>query len=69
MDGQMKDVMQFVHGVRAELSKVVWPKWDEFVGSTVVVLVLVALFAVYLFSLDSAMSWLAGYVFEQYGVA
>jgi len=65
----MRDVVQFVHGVRSELSKVVWPKWDEFVGSTMVVLFLVAVFALYLFGLDSGMSWLAGYVFERYGVA
>lgn len=65
----MRDVMQFVNGVRAELSRVVWPKWDEFVGSTIVVLFLVALFSVYLFGLDSIMSLVAGYIFERYGVA
>lgn len=65
----MRDVVQFVNGVRAELAKVVWPKWDEFVGSTIVVLFLVALFSIYLFGLDSVMSLCAGYIFERYGVA
>ncbi len=65
----MRDVIQFVYGVRSELSKVVWPKWDEFIGSTIIVLVLVAFFALYLFGLDSIISWLAGYIFERYGVA
>ena len=64
----MRDVVQFVNGVKSELSKVVWPKWDEFVGSTVVVLFLVALFALYLFGLDSAIYWLTGYIFERFGV-
>lgn len=65
----MKDVVQFINGVRSELSKVVWPKWDEFIGSTVVVLFLVAVFAAYLFGLDSIISWFASYIFERYGVA
>lgn len=65
----MRDVMQFVHGVKSELSKVVWPSWDEFVGSTIVVLILVTLFALYLFGLDSIISWGASYLFERYGVS
>ena len=65
----MRDVMQFVYGVRSELSKVIWPKRDEFIGSTIIVLVLVTFFALYLFGLDSIISWLAGYIFERYGVA
>ncbi len=65
----MREVTQFLNGVKSELSKVVWPKWDEFVGSTIVVFVLVAFFAVYLFGLDLGISSLASYIFERYGVA
>jgi len=63
----MKEIVQFINGVKSELSKVIWPKWDDFLGSTVIVLFLVAVFALYLFGLDSILSWGAGYIFERYG--
>jgi preprotein translocase subunit SecE len=52
----MKYAVQFLQEVRVELSKVIWPKYDEFVGSTVIVLVIVAAFAVYLGGIDAAFS-------------
>lgn len=55
---------QFIHEVRIELSKVVWPSFDEFVGSTIVVLFLVAIFAIYLGALDALFYWLAHYVLK-----
>ena len=36
----MKQWVQFLQEVRSEFSKVAWPKKDEFVGATIVVLVL-----------------------------
>lgn len=62
-----KDVVQFLQGVRAELSKVEWPNFHEFVGSTLVVLVLVLFFAIYLGIVDLGLSKLAKYVFTTYG--
>ncbi|MDP3889389.1 MAG: preprotein translocase subunit SecE [bacterium] len=60
-------VMQFFHEVKVELSKVVWPKFNEFVGSTLVVLLLIAAFAIYLGAIDLGFSKLAKYIFKFYG--
>ncbi len=64
----MKEVVQFLSQVRIELSKVAWPKYEEWVGSTIVVLVLVAAFSVYLFAIDTFISQLARKVFAYYGL-
>ena len=64
----MKDVVQFFNEVRVELSKVIWPKFDDWVGSTVVVLVIVAAFSVYLGLIDAGLSLLARRIFEYYSV-
>jgi preprotein translocase SecE subunit len=64
----MKDVIQFFSEVRLELSRVVWPKFDEFIGSTLVVIVIVTVFAIYLGGIDFGLSNLARYIFEQYGM-
>lgn len=65
----MKSAMQFLNEVKIELGKVVWPKWDELVGSTIIVLVLVCIFAVYLGALDLGLSQLAHYIFKKYGLS
>jgi preprotein translocase subunit SecE len=62
-----KDIVQFLQGVRVELSKVEWPKFNEFLGSTLVVLVLVVFFAIYLGIVDLGLSKLAKYIFTLYG--
>jgi len=60
------DVIRFFREVRAELSKVVWPKFDEFIGSTLIVLFLVLLFAVYLGAVDRALTWSVQYLFKTF---
>ena len=55
---------QFLREVRVEMSKVVWPSWDEFIGSTIVVLFLVAFFAIYLGLLDAVLSGIIRYIFK-----
>jgi preprotein translocase SecE subunit len=62
----IKSVAQFLQEVRIELTKVVWPKWDEFTGSVIIVLVLITLFALYLGFLDLAFSAAARFVFRWY---
>jgi len=52
----------FVREVRQELAKVIWPTWDELVGSTVIVLIIIAAFAVYLGAIDFAFRVLSGFV-------
>jgi preprotein translocase subunit SecE len=59
--------MQFLREVRTELSKVVWPKWDEFEGSTIVMLFLVCAFAIYFFIIDLGLSQIAQYFLRLYG--
>lgn len=63
----MKDVVQFLSQVRVELTRVVWPKFDDWVGSTIIVLLLVAFFSVYLFCVDSVLSQLAWSIFSYQG--
>lgn len=55
----MEKIVQFLKEVRQELYKVSWPSFNEFVGSTVVVLILVALFAVYLGLVDTGVGKVA----------
>jgi preprotein translocase subunit SecE len=55
---------QFLHEVRVEMSKVVWPTYDEFIGSTIVVLFLVAVIALYLGALDAILSVIIRNIFK-----
>ena len=43
---------------RSEIRRVVWPNWDEVFQTTMIVLVLVLVFALILWLLDSGLSWL-----------
>jgi len=63
-----KEVTRFLSEVRAELSKVTWPKYDEWVGATLVVLMIVVAFAIYLGIIDSVFTKLATFVFKSYGL-
>jgi len=62
----MKNVTQFVKEVHLELSKVTWPKFDEFVGSTIVVLLLMSFFAIYLGLVDKGLTELFKIVVKFY---
>lgn len=62
----LKNGLQFFKEVRIELSRVVWPKWDEFVGSTVIVIFLVIVSALYLGFFDLLFSRLAWFIFSRY---
>lgn len=63
----MKNVANFFYEVRNELSKVVWPSWDDLVGSTIVVLFVLAFFSIYLGVLDFGMSQVAKNIFSRFG--
>jgi len=52
----IKDVTQFVKDVQLELSKVTWPKFNEFVGSTIIALLLMSFFAIYLGLVDKGLT-------------
>ena len=49
-------VAEFLQQVKAELQKVTWPTRKETYGSTMVVIVLVMIVAVFLWIVDSALS-------------
>jgi preprotein translocase subunit SecE len=49
-------IAEFLQQVKAELQKVTWPTRKETYGSTVVVIVLVLIVAVFLWVVDSALS-------------
>lgn len=60
---KFNDGMQFLRGVQREFSKVVWPTRSDLIGSTVIVLLLVVFFAVYVGLVDFLLSGLAARVF------
>jgi len=60
----MKSMVQFISQVRLELSRVEWPSYTEFVGSTLVVLFLMAVFAIYIGFVDKAVLGLARHIYE-----
>jgi preprotein translocase subunit SecE len=62
----MKDMINFFSEVRIELAKVIWPKYEEWLGSTIVMLVLVLIFSLYLGVIDFGFSKLASYIFKAY---
>jgi len=49
----MSSVVTFLKEVRVELGKITWPSRDELIGSTIIVLMLVAFFAAFLGLSDS----------------
>jgi preprotein translocase subunit SecE len=53
----LRRVQQFFHEVVAEFRRVNWPSRAEVGRSTVVVLVVVVVLAVYLWAVDVALSW------------
>ena len=55
-------VTEFLQQVKAELQKVTWPTRKETYGSTVVVIVLVLMVAVFLWVVDSALSAMIQYL-------
>jgi len=61
----MKDVGKFLGEVKLELSRVVWPKYDEFMGATIVVIFLTTIMSLYLGlvdkGFDEAMKYIIGW--------
>jgi len=50
----MKQVVQFIKEVKTELTRVEWPKKNEFIGATIITLILVFMFTIYIGLLDKA---------------
>ena len=72
MDSQMleklKDIpgtiVRFVGDLKVEMKKVTWPGRNEVNGTTIVVLVTVFIFGIYLFLVDSALQVLINQLFS-----
>lgn len=60
----MKNLTKFLSDVRVELSRVEWPTFNDFVGATIVVLSIVAIFAVFFGVVDKILSIVAQYIFS-----
>jgi len=54
----MKNIGTFLREVRVEMARVEWPKPEEFIGATIVTLLLVLFFTIYLGIIDVANQWL-----------
>jgi len=44
----MKNIGMFLQEVKVELSKIVWPTREEFVGATIVALIVISAFTLFL---------------------
>ena len=51
-------MMTYLNEVKFELKKIVWPKRDELLGATIIVCMLVVVFAVILGGMDTAFGFL-----------
>ncbi len=64
----MKKIMMFLGQVKAELLKIEWPTWEDFVGSTIITLVLVLLFTVFIFGVDRSISYVVTHYIFTFGM-
>jgi len=53
----MEQLNKFLKEVRLELSRVEWPKRNEFIGATIVTLILVLFFTIFLGLVDLSIKW------------
>ena len=59
---------QFYADTRSEMKKVSWPSRQEVIGTTVVVMVAVAIFGVYFFVVDTILGQVLNWLLKHYGV-
>jgi len=55
-------IRNFIDGVIFEMKKVSWPTWQELKGSTVVVLVLSLMLAIFLFLADMILTKIVNFI-------
>ena len=56
--GIFKRMGKYFRDVRGEFKKVVWPTKKQIINNTIIVLVMVAIFAVVIWGLDFVLAWL-----------
>jgi preprotein translocase subunit SecE len=57
-----RNAWSLIKDARGEIRRVVWPTWEETTQTTMIVLVLVMIFSLILWLLDSGLSWLVSSV-------
>jgi preprotein translocase SecE subunit len=62
----VKAGIKYLREVYGELLRVEWPSFSEFLGATIVVLIVVFLSVLYIGFLDMVFAKLARYIFTQY---
>jgi preprotein translocase subunit SecE len=55
---QIASISRFLNEVRAESRKVVWPDQKETVSATIMVVIMVLVISLFLWGVDSILSWL-----------
>jgi len=56
--GRIADTQKFVREVQVETKKVIWPERKEAIQSTLMVFVMVVVISIFLYGVDSLLSWL-----------
>ena len=51
--------LKYLREVKIEMSKVAWPSWPELKGSTILVIILSAFFAIYIGVVDLILSFVS----------
>ena len=55
---KVSQFLQFFKEVKSEMAKVKWPSFNEWVGSTFIVFIIMIIFSIYLGSVDYGFHWL-----------
>ncbi len=63
---RFRRMRQFLHEVRVELRHVTWPSRSDVRATTVVVIITVAFFGLFLFLIDSGLARIVNMVFERF---
>jgi len=58
-----KKISKFLNEVRQEFSKVSWPSREELRGTTVVVVVITAILALFIFGIDKVLQMILNLIF------
>jgi preprotein translocase SecE subunit len=60
----IRNALKYFQEVHNEFSRVVWPKFDDFIGSSVIVVIIMCAFSVYLGVIDISFSRLVHRIFS-----
>jgi preprotein translocase subunit SecE len=64
---QGRQVWLFLQDARMELRKVIWPTRQETIQTTLIIIAMVGLTALFLWGIDSLLLWLVGFLTGQRG--